>query len=166
MATKSAPRAWCFGPEHAAKLKVNDRPRTERGRRLPRFKVLPTRSYPQTAQPRSSPMVRRTLITAALFMAGGSFALAQNSPLPAPQTPETKARRASPTPISPSSDLNTHRETALPTSSLMMTRASTFTVTVMPLVSRQSETRAATSFSLALRRTFLSFKSPRTRRRL
>jgi hypothetical protein len=36
-------------------------------------------------------MVRRTLITAALVMAGGSFALAQNSPLPAPQTPEAKA---------------------------------------------------------------------------
>jgi hypothetical protein len=36
-------------------------------------------------------MVRRTLITAALVTAGGSFALAQNSPLPAPQTPEAKA---------------------------------------------------------------------------
>jgi hypothetical protein len=36
-------------------------------------------------------MLRRTLIAAVLVMAGGSFALAQNSPLPAPQTPEAKA---------------------------------------------------------------------------
>jgi len=43
-------------------------------------------------------MVRRTLITAVLIMAGGSFALAQNSPLPAPQTPETKAETRQPDP--------------------------------------------------------------------
>jgi len=43
-------------------------------------------------------MVRHTLITAAFVIAGVSFALAQTSPLPAPQTPEAKAEARPPDP--------------------------------------------------------------------
>src|SRR5215510_10501628 len=43
-------------------------------------------------------MIHRTLITAAFILAGGSWARAQNSPLPAPQTPEAKAETRQPDP--------------------------------------------------------------------
>jgi hypothetical protein len=41
-------------------------------------------------------MVRHTVITAAFVIAGVSFALAQTSPLPAPQTPAAKAETRRP----------------------------------------------------------------------
>jgi hypothetical protein len=43
-------------------------------------------------------MVRHPLITAAFVIAGVSFALAQTSPLPEPQTPEAKAETRQPDP--------------------------------------------------------------------
>ena len=43
-------------------------------------------------------MVRHTVITAAFVIAGLSFALAQTSPLPEPQTPEAKAETRQPDP--------------------------------------------------------------------
>ena len=112
-------------------------------------------------------MVRRTLITAALFMAGGSFALAQNSPLPAPQTPETKAETRQSDP-----DLAKFRSEYTSGDGIAYVVINDdkgehiYRYGDASRLTAKRDTRAATSFSLALRRTFLSFKSPRTRRRL
>jgi hypothetical protein len=117
------------------------------------------------AQPRSSLMVRHPLITAAFVIAGVSFALAQTSPLPAPQTPEAKAETRPPDP-----DLAKFRSAYTSGDGIAYVVIKDdkgehiYRYGDASRLTAKRDTRGYVS-SRALLRMFLSFKSPRTRQR-